>query len=902
MNHFPQRTHISRLKSQSVSTLFVLTLFMCLACPSIRVAAQIQADRSLYFSVADTGVAKPIRFGLDVAWSDESNIRRGIAFMGADNVKVVRASFQPTLPLVNGDLQQAQVNDLNKRLNLISLVGPHAEVMLNCDHPSVDPWYTGHPENWAQLMDVTTRRVQEKGRKVVTISPFNEPDYGWGQDGLSGFYAIAGLLRTNPRFDTIRISGGNTLNTDQALNWYNQLKDRLDEGNTHQLAGSFDNYANFYKAVRANGHHATNDELHNVMEAMVGVEYGMQTGVWWGTAELARGEFVKASNGKRLAYAEHRPNWTASSVYRHPGGKVQAFFGSSERQAVTTSYDLVSTDRDLYFDGVGPQRLYTLVMPGGTGYQTGQTNAERVVNITWGEDIQPVIGGKYILVNRQSGKVMEVPNASTNTGTSIWQNAYNGGLHQQWNVNPVSSRVGGDFSYYTLTAANSGLSLDILNWSLNNGGSIILWDDVKGGNQQWFLEYNEEGWFFIRSRHSSLCLGVVNNSTQNNAYIRQQTKTGAAGQQWRFLPVGTTIDFKAPEAPTALTATALPAAVQLTWEPSTDTDHISYAVFRADSANGAFETLARGLGTTIFIDSSAQVGQTYHYAIRAMDGAQNRSPRSSSVIGGASGVPSLIAQYELDEATTLRPLPTTLFNHSTLTIAANVYWKGGANLQRIFDAYYDQRNYMYLTPNTFEKKMRFAIMINGKEQRLAAAPIPVDQWTHVTVTLGDSLATLYVNGVEVLTSAAVTHRPIQFKPMLNYLGRGYATTAQYNGAIDKFKVFNYALSASEVAALAGADTVVSQAVIRKEASIWQVWPNPATQWIHVGRVNGQTATSTLPSSLTLYDLNGRAVMTRRVDKEERLEMPVDAISAGTYFLVITNEANSQVCKVVIKPY
>jgi hypothetical protein len=37
----------------------------------------------------------------------------------------------------------------------------------------------------------------------------------------------------------------------------------------------------FYKTVRANGHHATGDELHNVMEAMVGVEYGMQTGIWW---------------------------------------------------------------------------------------------------------------------------------------------------------------------------------------------------------------------------------------------------------------------------------------------------------------------------------------------------------------------------------------------------------------------------------------------------------------------------------------------------------------------------------------------------------------------------------------------------------------------------------------------
>jgi hypothetical protein len=125
------------------------------------------------------------------------------------------------------------------------------------------------------------------------------------------------------------------------------------------------------------------------MEAMVGVEYGLQTGIWWGTAELARGEFVKASDGMRLGYAEHRPNWTAASVYRGTDGKVQAFGGTSERQAATTTYRFVSKDRDVYYDGYGPQREYTMVMPGGTGYQTGQTNAERVVNITWGDDVQP---------------------------------------------------------------------------------------------------------------------------------------------------------------------------------------------------------------------------------------------------------------------------------------------------------------------------------------------------------------------------------------------------------------------------------------------------------------------------------------------------------------------------------
>ena len=110
-------------------------------------------------------------------------------------------------------------------------------------------------------------------------------------------------------FKDVRICGGNTLNNDEALTWYNYLKDVLDEGNTHQLAGSFDRFAAFFTAVRANGHHATADEMHNVMEAMVGLEYGMQTGIWWGAAEYARGEFCKASQGERLAYAEHRNNW-----------------------------------------------------------------------------------------------------------------------------------------------------------------------------------------------------------------------------------------------------------------------------------------------------------------------------------------------------------------------------------------------------------------------------------------------------------------------------------------------------------------------------------------------------------------------------------------------------------------
>jgi len=137
--------------------------------------------------------------------------------------------------------------------------------------------------------------------------------------------------------------------------------------------------------------------------------------------------------------------------------------------------------------------------------------------------------------------------------------------------------------------------------------------------------------------------------------------------------------------------------------------------------------------------------------------------------------------------------------------------------------------------------------------------------------------------------------------MLNYLGKGYAATAQYNGAIDDFKVFNYALSAQEVAALAGIDTTVSNTVIRDAGTTWQVWPNPATEWLHLGSKPGETGVATLASKLVLYDLNGRAILSHQLEPQERMEMPIRGISAGTYILMKTNSSESTVHKVVIKP-
>ena len=890
-------------------------------------------DRTVTFSLADSGVAKPIIWGLDLAWLSETNIRRGIAFMGTDRVDVVRASFQPTLALVNGDLQTAQITDLNTRLNLIDLTGSKTKVMLNCDHPSVDASYIGNAANWAQLMNVTTRRVQERGRTVVSVSPFNEPDYGWGQysgsNGQLDFFNICGELRKNTRFDSIRICGANTLNCDQALPWYNYLKTKLDEGNTHQLAGTFDNFATFFTTVRANGDHATADELHNVMESMVGVEYGMQTGIWWGTAELARGEFVKASDGKRLGYAEHRPNWTAASVYRNLDGKVQAFGGTSERQGATTTYRFVSKDKDVYYDGYGPQREYSMVLPGGTvgSYQNGQTNAERVVNITWGDDIQPAINGRYILVNRMSGKVMSVPLGSTTTGVLLRQYANTGATYQQWNVTPVDSRIGGDFSYFTITAVHSAQAIDVLNFSLSDGAGVEQYTDNKNINQQWYFDYAEDGWFYIRSRNSAKCLEVASPYITVGAAIQQREKGTTTNQQWRLLPVGATVEFDSPSAPTNLAATANATSVRLGWTASPETDVAGYSIFRSTSAGGPYNTIARNIKSSSFVDNTTIAGINYFYAIKAVDNSLNRSGYSNEVSAIATGAKEMVAHLQFDgntmdstinlnhsasygtisyttgkvgsqaislNGTSTLQLPATVANYKELTIATWVYWNGITSWQRIFDFGNDQTQYMFLTPKTGTGQMRFTIKNGGTEQTLNTTVMPYVKWTHVAVTLNSTGAHMYVNGLLAAESSAITINSLDFKPVQNYIGRSQFSDPLFNGNIDDFRVYNYALSATEIAQIAGILSGVTD--VESGTSGLLLSPIPATNVLHVSY---STMSNNPLSTLSVYDLNGRLVMSKELKQTNETDLDVSNLLTGIYVLKLTNSGESLMKKLII---
>ncbi len=808
-------------------------------------------DRTVFFDVDDPGVDKSISiWGLDTAWLSESNVARGVEFMGKEQVDVIRFSFTGDKPLVGGDLESTRQAEFDERMQIVdTYTKPDAALYFNNDSDGIDPWFMDgttkvRADRWAELIDVTRQKCEDAGRTVLSIAPFNEPDNPESKQGnVARMLDVCVLLRTDPKykdsFRDIRIAGGNTLNNDNAISWYSTLKDYLDEGNTHQLAGNFDSYASFFEYVKERGDYALNDELHNVMEAMVGAEYGMDAGIWWGSAEYARGEFVKASDGRRLGYAEHRGNWTAASVYRAPDGKVQAFVGESERQARRTSYQFVSKGRDVYFDGVGPQRTYTVNTTGGPGYQTAaHKNAERMVNITWGEDIQPVIDGRYTLVNRQSGKVMEVADGSTENGTNIRQGSPAYSNHQSWLVDPVPSSIGGDWTYFSIKPFHdSSKTGDVWNWNLDAGADVRLYDYVGGTNQQWILEYVEDGYFYIRSRFSGKYLEVADGVATDGANVQLGAGPGGYQQQWRLLPAGAMVEFEAPAKPSGLSAKANAVSVALNWDANVESDLSGYSVYRSTAPDGPYELIARGVTSHSFVDKTANQGGPFYYRLKAVDQSRNHSEYSSQVVATPKGGAALVmaldfegsladrsgngneAEVSIDAAyldgrvgskslyfngaNSFASLPATVADSDQLTVSCWVYWSGGVDNQRVFEFGDDSDSCFYLIPKASGGGLGFVVKDQGVESQLNGSALETNRWTHLSVVLGEAKAQLYVDGL-MIDEASNSIKPSDIESVLNFIGKSPSGAgALFRGRIDDFQIHNHALIAGEVAAVAG---------------------------------------------------------------------------------------------------
>nr|BFE74067.1 hypothetical protein GCM10020092_073680 [Actinoplanes digitatis] len=139
----------------------------------------------------------------------------------------------------------------------------------------------------------------------------------------------------------------------------------------------------------------------------------------------------------------------------------------------------------------------------------------------------------YVLVNRNSGKALDVYNLATNDGARITQWSRNDGSQQQWQF--VDSGSG----YYRLRSKLSGKVLDVYNWSTADGAAVVQWSDNNAANQQFSVQ-DIDGYIQLINRNSGKALEVQGASTADGGNIVQYADWNGTNQQWQLVRLGGT--------------------------------------------------------------------------------------------------------------------------------------------------------------------------------------------------------------------------------------------------------------------------------------------------------------------------------------------------------------------------
>ncbi|MFF8380512.1 non-reducing end alpha-L-arabinofuranosidase family hydrolase [Streptomyces sp. NPDC015661] len=138
----------------------------------------------------------------------------------------------------------------------------------------------------------------------------------------------------------------------------------------------------------------------------------------------------------------------------------------------------------------------------------------------------------YVLVNRNSGKALDVYNLATDNGARITQWTRNDQNQQLWQF------VDAGGGYYRIKSRHSGKVLDVQGGSTANGAPIVQWTDLNATNQQWRPADSPGGYVRLIARHSNKALEVQGGSTADGANIVQYDDWGGSNQQWQLVQVG----------------------------------------------------------------------------------------------------------------------------------------------------------------------------------------------------------------------------------------------------------------------------------------------------------------------------------------------------------------------------
>jgi glucose/arabinose dehydrogenase/fibronectin type 3 domain-containing protein len=300
-------------------------------------------------------------------------------------------------------------------------------------------------------------------------------------------------------------------------------------------------------------------------------------------------------------------------------------------------------------------------------------------------------------------------------------------------------------------------------------------------------------------------------------------------------------DTSAPTSPTGLSATANGTQITLLWSASTDNVGVTgYRVERCSGASCSTFAQVAAPATVGYVDAGLAVSTPYSYRVTAVDAAGNVSGYSnvaSATTGTAPPPPSgLVAAYNFDAGSGTSVVDASgNGNTGTITGATWVAGKYGGGLQ--FDGVSNivqvpsstslnsvtstMTLAAWIKPTasqtgwrTIMQKQADAFYLNASNSNGPLFPSgggtiggwsqfvsgttgsPVNGWTHVALTYDGSMLRLYVNGTQVATATAGGAIQTTTSPL--WIGGNQPYGEFFTGVIDEARVYNRALSATEI--------------------------------------------------------------------------------------------------------
>ena len=198
-------------------------------------------------------------------------------------------------------------------------------------------------------------------------------------------------------------------------------------------------------------------------------------------------------------YSGPRPNVSGYNPMRKEGGIVLGIGGDNSKWSAGTFYEGVMTSG--YPTDATENAVQANIVA--AGYSTGSTGAS---------------SGEVHAVG--AGKCLNVPNATTTSGTQVQIKSCSG----------ASNQVFTHTSSGQLTVTDSGTTdcLDASGQGTTAGTKVIIWPCNGQNNQKWIVNTNGT----VTGAQSGLCLDVAGASTADGALVDLWTCNGQSNQQW----------------------------------------------------------------------------------------------------------------------------------------------------------------------------------------------------------------------------------------------------------------------------------------------------------------------------------------------------------------------------------